>query len=453
MKIKRLPPGLLVAGFFTFCFFRLIPCTGQYNDTIKVMAYNTLAFGPGSCQTPGSGQVSTAYPYLKAIIQYANPDIVGLDKMQCVKVTAGDAGISPISFPDTVISECFSPTFSYCPFTDISGCSDGDGTVVFYNTAKLGYVSTTNLYYGTEDIDLYKLYYKDPFLPATHDTTYLYVVPCHTISGTSSTGRDSQDTTIIGKLQRMFGSMPNLIYMGDFNTHNSGEPGYAYITQTNANTNFIMDDPDFHPDAILNYPINWNSNPSAAAKELTTTTRSSTVPNSCGTTGGAKDWYDHILLSQWIINNTDYISYIRNSYTTIGNDGNRVGVSVNTGTNTSAPANVISAVFNFSDKYPVMVSLGVTNHPLGINNILGKQGSIRATNPVLNNSIILHFASFMNGQNVTMDIYDVCGRDLYTSAFAINSSTIIKDVSLAPGVYLLHFTSGGYATTLKIIKE
>jgi hypothetical protein len=418
------------------------------------MAYNTLGFGPNSCQTPLSGEVSSEYPYLKAIIQYAKPDIVGLDKMQCVQTSASDhQGISPYTFPDTIISECFTPNFSYCPFTDISGCTDGDGTVLFYNQTKLGYVSTTNLYNGQEDFDLYKLYYKDPYLSATLDTTYLYVIPCHTISGSSSTGRDGQATTVINKLKSIFTVPPNVIYMGDFNTHNSSEPGYELITQTDANANFIFDDPDFFPDVKLHYPIDWNNNPTDCPGELTTTTRSSTVPNSCGTTGGAKDWYDHILLSQWIINNTNYISYIRNSYTTIGNDGNRIGVSVNTGTNLSAPANVINAVFNFSDKYPVMVSLGVTNHPLGVHNILEEQGSIKVNNPVTDDNMVLHFAPYMNGQNVTMDIYDVCGRSLYKSLLLVDGATIVKNISLSPGVYLLQFSTGGFSTTLKIVKQ
>lgn len=453
MKRKYTYTILLFAGFFTFSEFFSTPCSAQASkDTIRVMAYNTLAFGPGSCQTPGAGQVSTFYPYLKAIIQFANPDIVGLDKMQCVKINAGDAGISPITFPDTVISECFGPNFSYCPFTDISGCSDGDGSILFYNHNKIGYLSTTTLYSGEEDIDLFKLYYNEWFGGAGADTTFLYVVLCHTISGSSSTGRDSQDTTVINKLERMFATMPNLIYMGDFNTHNSSEAGYGYITQTDANTNFIMDDPCFHPDAKLTYPIGWQSNPSACSAELTTTTRSTTLPNSCGTTGGAMDWYDHILLSPSLVNGTGNIIYVRNSYTTIGNDGNRIGNSVNAGTNSSAPANVINALFNFSDKYPIEVTLAV-NYALAVKNVKTDPGSVTVNNPIQNNSLVMHFAPFMNGQNITMDIYDVCGRDLYKSTFVVNSSVINREISLAPGVYVLHFTSGGFSSTLKIVKE
>lgn len=450
MKIN-IPVRILIFAFCSLLLQEKSYAQSIAGDTIKVMAYNTLGFSyTNGCQGP----IPPLYAGLKAIFQFTRPDIMGLDKMACVQTSPTNLqGISPYYFPDTVISECLDTNYSFCPFTDISGCTDGDGSVLFYNHQKIGYLATTAMYTGQEDFDLYKLYYKDPYLSATHDTTFLYILLGHTISGSSSTGRDSQDTTNINKLKRMFAVMPNLIYMGDFNTHSSSEPGYQYITQTDPDTNFIMDDPCFYPDKKLTYPIDWDVNPTAAAGELTTSTRSTTVPNSCGTTGGAKDWYDHILLSHSIVNNSNHISYIRNSYTTVGNDGNRVGLSVNTGTNLSAPANVINALFTFSDKYPVMASLATTNRPLGVANILEEAGSIKVTNPVVNNTITLHFASFLNGHQTTMSVYDLCGRLIWQSTFNITNPVINKDILLAPGVYLLHFASGDYTTTLKVVKE
>ena len=74
--------------------------------------------------------------------------------------------------------------------------------------------------------------------------------------------------------------------------------------------------------------------------------------------GGAKDWYDHIFLvfmDRATMRTT--ISYIPHSYTTLGNDGHRLGISVNDApTNTAVPANVANALYLMSDKYPVMVT-------------------------------------------------------------------------------------------------
>jgi Secretion system C-terminal sorting domain len=298
-----------------------------------------------------------------------------------------------------------------------------------------------------------KLYYKQSWFSSS-DTTYLYVILCHTISNTTNdTGRDGQDSAVINTLKTLFSHTPNLIYMGDFNTRESDEPGYEYITQT-SDTNYIMDDPPFHPDAHLTYPDIWHTG-NADQAYFTTTTRETTEPNSCGTTGGAKDWYDHILLSPWIVEGVNNLKYVRNSYKTIGNNGNRAGIDVNDSTthgyNTAAPQTVLDALYNFSDKYPVEVTLTV-NPILSVANIQSNPGSIKVNNPVGDN-LVMHFASFLNGQDITMAIYDVCGRNLYQSTFNISSSTVNKNISLAPGVYFVRFNAGGYSNTIKVVKD
>ena len=56
------------------------------------------------------------------------------------------------------------------------------------------------------------------------------------------------------------------------------------------------------------------------------------------------------------------------SYQTIGNDGNRYGVSINATspvTNTSAPEAVINAEFQFSNKYPITINLLVKANRTG----------------------------------------------------------------------------------------
>ncbi|HTB30816.1 MAG TPA: T9SS type A sorting domain-containing protein [Bacteroidia bacterium] len=433
----------------------------QRNDTIRVMVYNVLGFGNpnnNNCQAPTQASMPPLYAELKSIVQFANADIIGLDKMQCVQTSISDVnGISSVYFPDTVISEsmdaAYPGRYSFCPFTDLSRCVGGSSELVFYDHNKLVYVSTTPMYYGQEDFDMFKFYYNQPYFNSP-DTTYLYVILCHTISSSTSTsGRDNEDSTVIKNLKTMFTHTPNLIYMGDFNTRTSTEPGYELLTQT-SDTNFILNDPPFHPDAHFSYPDDWHSG-NADQAYFTTCTRSTTLPNSCGVTGGAKDWYDHILLSPWIVKGIDNITYLKNSYRTIGNNGNRAGLDVNdsttSGKNTSAPSSVLNALFNFSDKYPVEVTLTV-NPILAVRNIETDQGSIKVNNPVENN-LVMHFDPYLNGQNITMEILDVCGRSLFRSSLLINNTLISRNISLVPGVYFIHFSTGGYSTTLKVVKE
>jgi hypothetical protein len=330
-----------------------LPNTVDKTDTLKVMAYNVLNYGD-LCQ----GSISTLNGYFKTIIQYAQPDLLSCEKMNAFPITSSYPVNLADNITDSVLNADFPNRYAYAMPTDVSGGSDM--SVLFYNKQKLTFVKTETLYQYITDFDLYKLYYNDPNLNITHDTTYLYVVVNHTQSGTPSTTRDMQVSTYMASLRSKFAYFPNLINMGDFNTANSYEAGYqSVITATDSTQR--MSDPPFYPDQIVKYPAEWEDNSSVYASQLTTTTRAlATVPNSCGTSGGAKSWYDHIFISPWLVKGTNYMQYISNSYTTIGNDGKRIGVDINSPTpqvNTSAPAAVINALFQFSNKYPVSIKL------------------------------------------------------------------------------------------------
>ncbi len=330
-----------------------LPNTVDKTDTLKVMAYNMLNYG-NLCQ----GSTNTLNSYFKTIIQYAQPDLLSCEKMTAFPVTSTLPANLADNIADSVLNTVFPGRYAYATPTN---AADGDNmSVLFYNKQKLTYVKTETLFSYITDFDLYKLYYNDPNIALTHDTTFLYVVVNHTQSGTPSTTRDMQVTQYMTDLRTKFAYFPNLINMGDFNTANSYEAGYQSII-TSSDSTKRMSDPPFYPDQAVKYPAEWEDNASAYASDLTTTTRAlSNVPNTCGTSGGAKSWYDHIFISPWLVKGTNYISYIPNSYVTIGNDGKRIGVDINSTTpqvNTSAPAAVINALFQFSNKYPVSLKL------------------------------------------------------------------------------------------------
>jgi len=332
-----------------------IPLAGTFakTDTLKVMAYNILNYGD-YCQ----GLPATLDGYFRTIVQYTQPDLLSCEKMKAFNTTPGSAGNFADEINDSVLNKVFPKQYAYATVTNVS--VGKDMSVLFYNKQKLTFVKTETLVANISDFDLYKLYYNDINLSITHDTTFLYVVVNHTQSGSPSTTRDQQVTQEMQTLRAKFAYFPNLINMGDFNTANSLEAGYLSVI-ANTDSSTMMSDPPYSPDKILQYPGNWDITPYLVASYLTTSTRlSASIPNSCGTSGGAKSWYDHIFLSPWLISNYNYIQYLPNSYQTIGNDGNRLGVDINSTTpvvNTSLPANVIDALFQMSNKYPVSIKL------------------------------------------------------------------------------------------------
>jgi len=330
-----------------------LPNTVAKTDTLNVMAYNILSYGDG-CQ----GTTTALNGYFRTIIQYTQPDLLSCEKMNSFALPSS----LPVNLADVItdsVLNVVSPgKYAYATVTNASG---GDKmSVLFYNKQKLTFVKTETLVAYITDFDLYKLYYNDPNLAITHDTTFLYAVVNHTQSGSPSTTRDMQVAEEMQSLKTKFAYFPNMVNMGDFNTANSYEAGYQSII-TSTDTLTEMTDPPFYPDKSEQYPAEWENNAAAFAKFLTTTTRAlATVPNSCGTGGGAKGWYDHLFISRWLYNGTNYMQYVPKSYQTVGNDGNRIGVDANSPTpvvNTSAPAAVINAIYQFSDKYPITIKL------------------------------------------------------------------------------------------------
>jgi hypothetical protein len=330
-----------------------LPNTVDKTDTLKVVAYNVLNYGD-LCQ----GSTSVLNGYLKTIVQYAQPDLFSCEKMEAFDPAATDTSNLAVEITDNALNVVFPNRYSYCTPTNAS--FDNKISVLFYNKQKLTYVKTETLVVNVSDFNLYKLYYNDPNLSITHDTTFLYVLVNHTQSGSSTTTRDAQETSEMQALRAKFAYFPNLINMGDFNLKSSYEPGYQYLISA-PDTATTMSDVPFYPDKVFSYPANWDNYPANYSAYLTTSTRKLTnVPNSCGTSGGASSWYDHIFISPWLIKGSNYISYIPKSYQTIGNDGNRVDEDINSPVpvaNTSAPANVVNALFQFSNKYPVSIKL------------------------------------------------------------------------------------------------
>lgn len=437
---------LMLAVFQLFMSFR----SDAQTDTVRVMAYNVLNYGAYPlCQGPNG----LYHDYLKQIVQYVNPDIIGLEKMGSVPTSPSDMNtVAPAGFGDSVLqfalNAAYPNRYARCPFTNTAHADNL--SMLFYDTQKLGFIGISCSYVYITDFNLYKLYYKDPNLATTHDTTFLYVNLNHDQSGSESI-RDTQILKNMQLIKQHFGRLPNFINMGDFNTHSSNEGCYQTLVNP-TDTNFQFYDPPFYPDAHLSYPINWDNSPNLCPAYLTTSTRSSgTIPNSCGTSGGAKSWYDHIFLSSWIVNGENYVSYVPNSYKAIGNDGNRVGKSVNDNSpaNNSAPANVINALFQMSNKYPVTVDLlmhsnttGVSpadpEWTTGIQTVIDEQ-QIQIVNPVGDHLKILCNANLFN-KTIIIQCADMSGRIVDNFHTTINVDKIKLPFDHPSGVYLIHIT-------------
>jgi hypothetical protein len=349
---------MLIAALLLFQSVFLVQCNAapQDKDVLRVMTYNVLRYGDG-CQGPNSKM----HGYLQTIIGYADPDILGLVKVAAIPQAEGNKSKAPAGFADSILINALNAAkkdkYAYCPFTNAA--RDNDQAILFYNKHKLGYVSMATLVSDLTDFNIYKLYYKDINLPKTHDTSFIYIVLVHTDSGDKPGDRNRQLAELMSGLRKYFASLHNIIIMGDFNFRKSKEEGYQLLTE-NAEAAYRFLDPPFAIDKKIEYPANWDKHEEQFAPYLTTSTRKSeTQPNDCGTGGGAKSWYDHFFLAPRLADRKNFFHYVRGSYRTIGNDGKRINMSVNDMPNSSAPAGVLDALYHMSNKYPVMIELGV----------------------------------------------------------------------------------------------
>jgi hypothetical protein len=338
--------------------FCLCKTVRNEKEVIKIMSYNVLRYGDG-CQ----GTDRQLHGYLKTIVNYASPDILGLVKVEAIKTNTDINGKAPVGFQDSILVRALNAShpgkYACCPFTN--GAKDDNQNLLFFNKHKFGFASVVTLVSDVSDFNMYKLYYLNVNLAKTHDTAFLYIVLIHTFSGDGSNDRDRQMVELSRAIKRKFSTLPSIVIMGDLNLRKTNETGYQeLINSVDAGSRFT--DPPFSIDNKVSYPANWDKHPERFSSYLTTSTRrTAKEPNSCGTGGGAKGWYDHMLLSPSLANGSGGYHYIPRSYHTVGNDGNRINKSVNDLPNTAAQKEVLDALFQMSNKYPVMLELAANN--------------------------------------------------------------------------------------------
>ncbi len=109
-----------------------------------------------------------------------------------------------------------------------------------------------------------------------------------------------------------------------------------------------------------------------------------TSSSGCAVGGGLDDRFDFILISNNVKYGNKKVKYVPGSFHVVGQDGKHFNEAVNSApTNTSVPANVLSALYNNSDHLPVTLKITV-NQPLGIPQMHSDINQLRFTNPVNN---------------------------------------------------------------------
>jgi hypothetical protein len=309
---------------------------------LRIVSYNLLNF-PNGRNDCGSGNVNlpNRSDSLRKTMQYLQPDIfVGCE----IQTEAGC---------DSILTRSLNVfgTTHYQRAAFVANSNGGDlQNMLFYNSDKLTLKEQRKIPTGVRDINQYILYLNDNTLPQHHDTCFIEVYMCHLKAG--SAGADLTDRAAQTALLRsVLDGRPqgrHLFVCGDLNTYRSTEVGFQNLVS--GGTNFLKDP--------LNMPGNWTTNSSFAAIH----TQSPRVSGStdCGVTGGLDDRFDHIIVSQNVLNGANLVQYNASSYKAIGNDGNHYNQSILAGTNSLYPDSVVRALYYSSDHLPVKLDMTAT---------------------------------------------------------------------------------------------
>ena len=285
----------------------------------KIACYNLLNY-------PGS-DTATRNPYFRQVVAAMNPDILVVEEI------TSQAGVN--GFLSNVMN---AQGNNYSAGTFINGF-DSDNAI-FYRTSDFTFVSNVPIITDLRDISQFTL---------THINTGLsfkiYAAHLKASTGSANEAQRAQEVDSLRKVTNLLPTGSDFIVVGDFNIYKSGELAYQKLLQDN-----VTDDGNFI-DAIT-MTGTWN-NPAYAQYH----TQSPRVNASFGggATGGMDDRFDMILYSTAVAA-PGGITYISNSMTAFGNDGNHYNDSVNHFPNAAVSNAVANALYYATDHLPVFAN-------------------------------------------------------------------------------------------------
>ncbi len=405
-------------------------------DTISVMVYNLLFYGHyTSFCTSQNNNVDDKDEYLKTIIGHTLPDIFGVNEM-------GPSPANASRILNNVMNADGRTSYAHAGYTNNAG--SGLVNMLFYDSEKFILYDEDVVASVVRDINLYTLYYNDPYLGHGNDTIFLHVFLTHMKAGSSAQDqqRRTQEANAVMNYIMNMNITGNAIFMGDFNMNSSYEEAYQIITY---NTNDVI---RFH-DPIDRPGLWWNN--SEMAPYHTQSPR--TGQHDCFVTGGLDDRYDQILASKSIMEGYAGMRFLEGSYRAIGQDGERFNQSLIAPPNYSEPEAVILAMYNMSDHLPVKMKMTILDYATEVREV-EEESVIQHVGYDRGNSFVYLYVGDYTGK-ADVQMFSMSGsvvRQL-TALWLYPGAEIKIDVSsLAPGTHVLHVnTAKGVALNEKLI--
>lgn len=418
--------------------FLLIFWSLSAQDTIQVMQYNLLQYGNyfSDCTT-STNNVNTKNAHLKTIIDHVKPDIFTVNELS-ENTTYHQMILDQVLNTDEVNY--------YRKAVSFNAADSYLVNMLYFNKNKLALYSQDIVYSAVRDIDVYTLYYKAADLSSTNDTAFITCFVAHLKAGNSDYDASQRAGMVASAMTyiRTHDLPGNMLFMGDLNIYTSSEQAYTNLTYTYNGIRYFYDP--------INQEGDWNNN-YTYRNIHTQSTHGNNAP--CFSSGGMDDRFDIILATETLLNGSEKMKLLSDSYEALGNDGLHFNKSINDSpTNTSAPSNVIDALYGMSDHLPVLVKIEV-DAVLGINEQVSNINSIQLR--YLNRQNLQYTIGLEQAQKLKIHIYDIFGRLKLSFTDSSNQALLSGKVDISKlnqGFHLfVVIDENGRKSTTKFIKK
>lgn len=330
---------------------------GSILDTITILTYNILNF-PNPSNSNSLGSDAARVVYFRNVIDSTNADIIILQELKSLNGMV-------ILTNELNSNSTNETTYDYAPiWTGYGGLGNG----VIFNTQISTLMSFNELPRnnsmmapnGNSIISprANTVYQFEITNSVCSDVSNLDLISVHLKAGSDNEGgneiadRDNRNLGVLDALDftSLQSATSNIIVGGDFNfrsdditSGNNSEPGYVNLVDSN-NTPSFSD------------PLNgFTRNITSDAFKYTQATRNGNINayGNGGIPGGLDDRFDFLFISESLLNNTNQVEYISQSYLTPGSPG-----ILNSESCASGLSNCLDYEY-MSDHFPVLIKLSV----------------------------------------------------------------------------------------------
>ena len=402
-------------------------------DTIKMMQYNLMYYtdnAPEGCDEY-SNSLNKKDTCLKAIFKYIKPDVIGVNEIGKTDVYANRLLVNTLNVDGV-------DYYRFCPTTS-NNTGITIGNRMFYNSRKLTWVESYYFPTGLTYFNCYRFYCNTAELK-NGDTTFITFIVTHLKAGSyeeNQASRFEQVQTFLEQLEQS-GRNENFILSGDFNIGNDTEDAFQLLID-NGEHNFI--DP-------IDKVGEWHDNP-VYAPYHTQSTHAGYDTDPCFSGGGFDNRYDMILVSPQVYYGQNGVRPLKETYTTVGQDGKRFDKGLLYPANTSGvPENVLNALYNNSDHLPITMELEVAGSAVGISEAR-EPFPVSVVNPVINDKLQLSIYS-QQPELYRIELFTIDGRLISSLLQTVDTQRNIEiNFPFSKGIYVIRISNGENKTVVK----